>query len=163
MRDACLAQPTADNELAYADLLLDQKRLAEAEPALAALARNGQRLSAGQRQTLKDLLAGQALIRAEQARAAGQPRQADDILRQAALAAPDNPRLQRALAEGDMASGRWDAARAGWTRYWRRGRTTTKPAWRCWTRTSAPAGWVRPGPAPIFCRSRNRAGTPISC
>ncbi|MCD0490915.1 BCSC C-terminal domain-containing protein [Chromobacterium violaceum] len=111
MRDACLAQPTADNELAYAGLLLDQKRLAEAEPALAALARNGQRLSAGQRQTLKDLLAGQALIRAEQARVAGQPRQADDILRQAALAAPDNPRLQRALAEGDMASGRWDAAR----------------------------------------------------
>ncbi|AXE33422.1 hypothetical protein DK843_03285 [Chromobacterium phragmitis] len=107
-----LAQPSTDAELAYADLLMAQGRLTESEPVLAAAARNRAAMSAEQGQTLDGLLADQALARAELARAAGRANESADILSQAEKAAPGNIRLQRALAEEDLAAKRWDAARA---------------------------------------------------
>ncbi|OWY40156.1 hypothetical protein CEK28_05330 [Xenophilus sp. AP218F] len=107
-----LEQPSADNELAYADLLLDLGEPETAAPLLDASARNREALSQAQRQTLADLQASLAVAQADAARAAGQDGQAEAILLRAQGRSPDNPRLLRNLAGYDIRAGRWEAARA---------------------------------------------------
>ncbi|OHX20037.1 cellulose synthase subunit BcsC-related outer membrane protein [Chromobacterium sphagni] len=107
-----LEQPDTDNELAYADLLLDLDDIAAAEPLLAASAQTRQDMSEDQKRKLADLQATLAAAQADQAQQAGDHVRAQAILNQAVLAAPQDARLQRKLADYDMEAGRWDAARA---------------------------------------------------
>ncbi|WP_046157681.1 cellulose synthase subunit BcsC-related outer membrane protein [Chromobacterium vaccinii] len=106
-----LEQPSTDNELAYADLLLDLGDAAAAEPLLAAASQTRQDMSEGQRQKLAELQATLATAQADQARQAGDDAGAQAILSQALANAPQDARLQRRLADYDMEAGRWDAAR----------------------------------------------------
>ncbi|MEO2219270.1 cellulose synthase subunit BcsC-related outer membrane protein [Chromobacterium vaccinii] len=107
-----LEQPSTDNELAYADLLLDLDDAAAAEPLLAAAFQTRQDMSEGQRRKLAELQAALAVAQADRARQAGDDAGAQAILSQALANAPQDARLQRRLADYDMEAGRWDAARA---------------------------------------------------
>ncbi|WP_047237430.1 cellulose synthase subunit BcsC-related outer membrane protein [Chromobacterium subtsugae] len=107
-----LEQPGADNELAYADLLLDLGDAAAAAPLLAASAQTRQDMNDEQKRKLADLQAALASAQADAARDAGDGARAQAILLQAAAAAPQDARLQRKLADYDMDAGRWGSARA---------------------------------------------------
>ncbi|MGC0155202.1 cellulose synthase subunit BcsC-related outer membrane protein [Chromobacterium vaccinii] len=107
-----LEQPSTDNELAYADLLLDLDDAAAAEPLLEAAGKTRQDMSDEQKQQLAGLQVTLAALQADRARLAGDDAGAQAILARAAQAAPQDTRLQRRLADYDMDAGRWDAARA---------------------------------------------------
>ncbi|WP_434635051.1 cellulose synthase subunit BcsC-related outer membrane protein [Chromobacterium sp. CV08] len=107
-----LEQPSTDNELAYADLLLDLDDATGAGPLLEAAAKTRQDMNDEQQRKLAELQATLAVVRADGARQAGDDARAQAILAQAAKDAPQDARLQRRLAAYDMDAGRWDAARA---------------------------------------------------